>query len=74
MSHVLNAAAQTRGAAAPSRCHVATSAGYYGELGVRFLGVTAVDIRTFDMSVHFETAADFIDSALQDGGGVAWGD
>uniref|UniRef100_A0A8C8Z1J4 Dual specificity protein phosphatase n=1 Tax=Prolemur simus TaxID=1328070 RepID=A0A8C8Z1J4_PROSS len=36
----------------------------YQALGIRYLGVEAHDSPAFDMSVHFQTAADFIHRAL----------
>ncbi|XP_068388378.1 dual specificity protein phosphatase 26 isoform X3 [Eschrichtius robustus] len=61
ISHVLNAShSRWRG----------TPEAYEG-LGIRYLGVEAHDSPAFDMSVHFQAAADFIHRALsQPGAGL----
>ncbi|XP_005398464.1 PREDICTED: dual specificity protein phosphatase 26 [Chinchilla lanigera] len=41
----------------------------YEGLGIRYLGVEAHDSPAFDMSIHFQTAADFIHRALSQPGG-----
>ncbi|KAM4837313.1 dual specificity protein phosphatase 26 [Thomomys bottae] len=41
----------------------------YEGLGIRYLGVEAHDSPAFDMSIHFQTAADFIHRALCQPGG-----
>lgn len=41
----------------------------YDGLGIRYLGVEAHDSPAFDMSIHFQTAADFIHRALSQPGG-----
>ena len=41
---------------------------------MKFLGVTAVDVRGYDISRHFEEAAGFIERALKDDGGMIWWD
>uniref|UniRef100_A0A2I3FZ72 Dual specificity protein phosphatase n=1 Tax=Nomascus leucogenys TaxID=61853 RepID=A0A2I3FZ72_NOMLE len=65
ITHVLNAShSRWRG----------TPEAYEG-LGIRYLGVEAHDSPAFDMSIHFQTAADFIHRALsQPGGrrGISW--
>nr|BAE88074.1 unnamed protein product [Macaca fascicularis] len=63
ITHVLNAShSRWRG----------TPEAYEG-LGIRSLGVEAHDSPAFDMSIHFQTAADFIHRALsQPGGGRSW--
>ncbi|XP_061033301.1 dual specificity protein phosphatase 26 isoform X1 [Eubalaena glacialis] len=59
ISHVLNAShSRWRG----------TPEAYEG-LGIRYLGVEAHDSPAFDMSVHFQAAADFIHRALSQPGG-----
>lgn len=59
ITHVLNAShSRWRG----------TPEAYEG-LGIRYLGVEAHDSPAFDMSVHFQTAADFIHRALSQPGG-----
>ncbi|XP_060147564.1 dual specificity protein phosphatase 26 isoform X2 [Globicephala melas] len=59
ISHVLNAShSRWRG----------TPEAYVG-LGIRYLGVEAHDSPAFDMSVHFQAAADFIHRALSQPGG-----
>nr|XP_025849364.1 dual specificity protein phosphatase 26 isoform X2 [Vulpes vulpes] len=42
----------------------------YQGLGIRYLGVEAHDSPAFDMSIHFQTAADFIHRALSQPGGL----
>ncbi|XP_037685063.1 dual specificity protein phosphatase 26 [Choloepus didactylus] len=59
ITHVLNAShSKWRG----------TPEAYEG-LGIRYLGVEAHDSPAFDMSIHFQTAADFIHRALSQPGG-----
>lgn len=59
ITHVLNAShSRWRG----------TPEAYEG-LGIRYLGVEAHDSPAFDMSIHFQTAADFIHRALNQPGG-----
>ncbi|XP_036911242.1 dual specificity protein phosphatase 26 [Sturnira hondurensis] len=59
ITHVLNAShSRWRG----------TPEAYEG-LGIRYLGVEAHDSPAFDMSIHFQTAADFIHRALGQPGG-----
>lgn len=59
ITHVLNAShSRWRG----------TPEAYEG-LGIRYLGVEAHDSPAFDMSIHFQTAADFIHRALSQPGG-----
>ena len=59
ITHVLNAShSRWRG----------TPEAYQG-LGIRYLGVEAHDSPAFDMSVHFQAAADFIHRALSQPGG-----
>ncbi|XP_061260435.1 dual specificity protein phosphatase 26 isoform X1 [Bos javanicus] len=59
ITHVLNAShSRWRG----------TPEAYEG-LGIRYLGVEAHDSPAFDMSVHFQAAADFIHRALSQPGG-----
>lgn len=41
----------------------------YEALGIRYLGVEAHDSPAFDMSTHFQAAADFIHRALRQPGG-----
>ncbi|KAF0295848.1 Dual specificity protein phosphatase 3 [Amphibalanus amphitrite] len=72
VTHVLNAALGRGGGAVSLRGHVATSAGYYSELGVQFLGLSALDVRGFDISVHFDKAAEFIAGALRDDDRAVW--
>uniref|UniRef100_G1SMD8 RING finger protein 122 n=2 Tax=Oryctolagus cuniculus TaxID=9986 RepID=G1SMD8_RABIT len=63
ITHVLNAShSRWRG----------TPEAYEG-LGIRYLGVEAHDSPAFDMSVHFQTAADFIHRALSQPGGCFCG-
>uniref|UniRef100_A0A8C5M5K3 Dual specificity protein phosphatase n=1 Tax=Leptobrachium leishanense TaxID=445787 RepID=A0A8C5M5K3_9ANUR len=58
ITHILNAThSRWRGAE-----------GYEG-MNISYMGIDAQDSPTFDMSVHFYTAADFIHNALRDKGG-----
>lgn len=58
ITHVLNAAEGR------SFMHVNTSANFYKDSGITYLGVKANDTQEFNLSAYFERAADFIDQAL----------
>uniref|UniRef100_A0A8D0GYK0 Dual specificity protein phosphatase n=1 Tax=Sphenodon punctatus TaxID=8508 RepID=A0A8D0GYK0_SPHPU len=57
-THVLNAA--------HGRWNVDTGPEYYSDMAVKYHGVEADDLPSFDLSQFFYSAATFIDSALQD--------
>ncbi|XP_029782789.1 dual specificity protein phosphatase 3 [Suricata suricatta] len=58
ITHVLNAAEGR------SFMHVNTSANFYKDSGITYLGIKANDTQEFNLSAYFERAADFIDQAL----------
>ncbi|XP_065753290.1 dual specificity protein phosphatase 3 isoform X1 [Phocoena phocoena] len=58
ITHVLNAAEGR------SFMHVNTSANFYKDSGITYLGIKANDTQEFNLSAYFEKAADFIDQAL----------
>ncbi|XP_021033783.1 dual specificity protein phosphatase 3 [Mus caroli] len=58
ITHVLNAAEGR------SFMHVNTSASFYEDSGIIYLGIKANDTQEFNLSAYFERAADFIDQAL----------
>ncbi|XP_034721235.1 dual specificity protein phosphatase 26-like, partial [Etheostoma cragini] len=60
VTHILNAA-HSRQRGAP---------GFYADMDVRYLGVEAHDSCSYDMSVYFLPAAEFIHRALSRGGSV----
>uniref|UniRef100_A0A3B3R9U5 Dual specificity protein phosphatase n=1 Tax=Paramormyrops kingsleyae TaxID=1676925 RepID=A0A3B3R9U5_9TELE len=60
ISHILNCA--------HSEHH--NNADYYKTIGITYLGIEAQDSPTFDMSVYFIPAADFIHQALSGGGRI----
>jgi atypical dual specificity phosphatase len=72
VTHILNAAYIDRDCdvmPSPSLgIPVVTNAKFYKDKGLdcEFLGIPAQDYPGYDLSVHFNEAADFIDSALQD--------
>ena len=41
---------------------------YFDDVGIKFHGIKALDIATFKMGPHFDTAATFIDDALKASG------
>lgn len=47
-----------------------TNASFFKDVAIQFLGLQAKDILTYDISKHFEKAANFIDQALSRGGKV----
>uniref|UniRef100_A0ABK0LVC6 Dual specificity protein phosphatase n=1 Tax=Rattus norvegicus TaxID=10116 RepID=A0ABK0LVC6_RAT len=58
ITHVLNAAEGR------SFMHVNTSASFYKDTGITYMGIKANDTQEFNLSAYFERAADFIDQAL----------
>ncbi|EDL34075.1 dual specificity protein phosphatase 3 [Mus musculus] len=58
ITHVLNAAEGR------SFMHVNTSASFYEDSGITYLGIKANDTQEFNLSAYFERATDFIDQAL----------
>ncbi|XP_051850294.1 dual specificity protein phosphatase 3 [Antechinus flavipes] len=64
ITHVLNAAE------GKSFMHVNTSAQFYEGTDITYLGIRANDTEEFNLSVFFERAAEFIDSALIQNGRV----
>ena len=61
VTHVLNAA----------QCGRHTGAGLYNGTTITYMGIEARDSCDFDLSLHFQRAACFIDGALARGGGYA---
>lgn len=57
ITHILNAAEGTWN-------NVDTGADYYSGMNVDYYGIVAEDIPTFDLSVHFYPAAEYIDRVL----------
>ncbi|XP_075457509.1 dual specificity protein phosphatase 26 isoform X3 [Ascaphus truei] len=55
ITHILNA----------SHSRWRTGEEYYKEMNISYLGIEAQDSPTFDMSIHFCPAADFIHAALK---------
>ncbi|CAH1778808.1 unnamed protein product [Owenia fusiformis] len=58
VTHVLNAAMGGKFG------QINTNAEFYNEGGIVFHGVRAIDMFTFKMAPHFETAAEFLDEAI----------
>jgi len=65
ITHILNAAQGKE-----KFYFVNTSAGFYEQHGIKFLGVPAIDMMNFQMEPYFEEAAEFIDDAIRTGGKV----
>lgn len=65
ITHILNAAQGK-----DKFYYVNTTAGFYEQQGIKFLGVPAIDMMSFQMKPYFEQAADFIDDAIKSGGKV----
>nr|XP_008112492.1 PREDICTED: dual specificity protein phosphatase 13 isoform X2 [Anolis carolinensis]XP_008112493.1 PREDICTED: dual specificity protein phosphatase 13 isoform X2 [Anolis carolinensis] len=61
VTHILNAA--------DGPYNINTGARYYRDLPVQYYGVQAFDDTSFDISIFFYDAADFIHKALKTGGG-----
>uniref|UniRef100_A0A8C7WRU0 Dual specificity protein phosphatase n=1 Tax=Oryzias sinensis TaxID=183150 RepID=A0A8C7WRU0_9TELE len=59
ITHILNAAEGN------SFMHVNTSAQFYAGTGIVYHGVPASDTDHFDISVYFQEAAEFIETALR---------
>ena len=66
ITHVLNAAWGTN----EDLGFVDTQASTYEPLGMKFLGIQAKDLSDFNLSSHFNRAADFIESGLSSNGKV----
>lgn len=66
VTHVLNTACGKT----PDYGMINTSQKDYASAGIRFMGITAYDMSSFNMSPYFHDVADFIDSALRSGGRV----
>ncbi|KAI0977878.1 hypothetical protein GJ496_001893 [Pomphorhynchus laevis] len=64
ITHVLNAAQGSM------LGQVATNATYYYHFNIDFFGIPALDSLNFNMMPYFESAADFIDSAIRKRGTV----
>lgn len=62
ITHVVNCAKGTR----PGQ--IDTDASFFKDVAIQYLGLQAKDILTYDISKHFEKAANFIDQALSKGG------
>ncbi len=62
ITHILNAAQGQK------FNQIDTSEAYYADLGLTFMGINAQDVARFKLTPYFESAADFIDSALKSGG------
>jgi len=50
--------------------YVNTSAKFYEAHGIKFMGVHAINKKKFQMELHFEQTANFIDEAIKNGGKV----
>lgn len=57
ITHILNAAEGTWNS-------VDTGADYYSGMNIDYYGIVAEDIPSFDLSVHFYPAAEYIDHVL----------
>lgn len=66
VSHVLNTACGKT----PEYGMINTSQKYYANSGIRFMGILAYDMSSFNLAPYFNDAADFIDSGLRSGGRV----
>lgn len=62
ITHIVNCAKGTR----PGQ--IDTDASFFKDVAIQYLGLQAKDILTYDISKHFEKAANFIDQALSKGG------
>ncbi|XP_045614771.1 dual specificity protein phosphatase 3 [Procambarus clarkii] len=65
ITHIVNAA-DNSGGPAP----VKTGAKYYKDPSITYLGLDLIDLPFINISLHFEKASAFIDSALRSGGKV----
>ncbi|XP_065582628.1 dual specificity protein phosphatase 3-like [Artemia franciscana] len=75
ITHVLNTAAHDYGLdpAIDQRYSygaVRTSQSFYNHLSIKYFGIPAVDIVSYNLSRHFNEAAEFIDEALRKGGKI----
>lgn len=66
ITHVLNAAANVKIGPAP----VKTGQEFYKDTSIVYQGLDLIDLPFANVTKHFETAADFIDGALNSGGTV----
>lgn len=66
VTHVLNAAMGT------GLDQINTNDVFFEECGIKFYGIDAFDRPDFKLTTHFSKAADFIESALKDGGKYSW--
>jgi len=66
ITHVLNAACGDN----ESLDLINTSQEYYDKAGIKFMGLEAIDISTFNLFAFFYMAADFIEDALDEGGNI----
>ena len=48
--------------------YVNTKAPYYTTVGMKFLGVPAIDLKWYPICNHFQEAADFIEDIVKSGG------
>lgn len=62
VSHVLNAAEGTSVGMAN------TNAAYYDGLSITYMGLPVVDDPAYEISAHFQTAAEFVRSGIVSGG------
>ena len=42
----------------------------YSRVGIKYLGIEATDMFSFNLAKYFDKCADFIDEALQNGGKI----
>ncbi|XP_014661476.1 PREDICTED: dual specificity protein phosphatase 3-like [Priapulus caudatus] len=61
ITHVINAGQ------GETEFHVNTNAAFYVGTAIRFLGIEATDMMSCDMTIHFQTAATFIEEGLREG-------
>ena len=45
-----------------------TDARFYRDVGIKYHGIKALDIPTYNMMPHYKAASDFIEKALKKGG------
>lgn len=62
ITHVLNAAEGL------DEYQVNTNSNFYKDVNIKYLGVPGHDRPSWNISVYFEEAAQFIDSAIKSGG------
>lgn len=66
VTHVLNTACGMN----PEYGMINTSQKYYSASGIKFMGIMAYDMSSFNLAPYFNDVADFMDSALRSGGRV----